>query len=152
MDNLQNNQENTQSNLTPNDTRKIFFDAWQKERCNELLTPLEAMIVDVLQRHPEYHELFATQEAFENYQANLKPGEPNPFFHLSLHIAILEQVGADKPRGIKNIYTILVRRSGDKTEAEHQMIEVLAKALYSAHQSTGMADEQVYLENLKKLL
>lgn len=152
MDNVQNSQDNTQNNLNPNDTRKVFFEAWQKELCNELLTPLEAIIVDVLKRHPEYHNIFSDQEAFENAQANLKQGEPNPFFHLSLHVAILEQVGADKPQGIKDIYARLVRKTGDMTEAEHKMIEVLAKALYSAHQSSGMADEQVYLENLKRLL
>ena len=139
-------------NLNPQDTRKVFFDAWQKELRSEILTPLESIIVDVLKRHPEYQGIFSHQEAFENYQINLKQGEPNPFFHLSLHVAILEQVGADKPLGIKNIYERLVRKTGDVTEAEHMMIEVLAKALYSAHQSSGEADEQVYLENLKKLL
>tara|TARA_R110002110_G_scaffold166602_2_gene367343 strand:+ start:97557 stop:97985 length:429 start_codon:yes stop_codon:yes gene_type:complete len=139
-------------NLNPQDTRKVFFDAWQKELRSEILTPLESIIVDVLKRHPEYQGIFSHQEAFENYQINLKQGEPNPFFHLSLHVAILEQVGADKPLGIKNIYERLVRKTGDVTEAEHMMIEVLAKALYSAHQSSGEADEQVYLENLTRLL
>lgn len=140
-------------NVNHQDTRKVFFAAWQKEIHGELLTPLESIIVDVLKRHPEYQGIFSHQEAFENFQINLKQGEPNPFFHLSLHVAILEQVSADRPQGIKNIYARLVRKTRDTTEAEHKMIEVLAKTLYSAaHQSAGVADEQAYLEDLKQLL
>lgn len=139
-------------NLNPHDTRKVFFDAWQKELHGQPITPLEAIIVDVIKRHPEHQHIFSHQEAFENFQINLNKDEPNPFFHLSLHVAILEQVGANKPHGIQNIYQRLTTKLGDKTEAEHKMIEVLAHALYTANQSTGMADEAIYLENLKRLL
>lgn len=139
-------------NLNHKDTRKVFFDAWQKELHGQPLTALEAIIVDVLKRHPEYQSIFSHQEAFENFQINLNQGDHNPFFHLSLHVAILEQVGANRPQGIKEIYKRLCQKHRDNTEAEHKMMEILAHALYTANQATGVADEKIYLENLRRLL
>ncbi|MCS5708840.1 DUF1841 family protein [Candidatus Berkiella cookevillensis] len=139
-------------NFNHQDTRKVFFEAWQKELHSQPVTPLEGIIVDVLKRHPEYQSIFSHQEAFENFQINLKNGGVNPFFHLSLHVAILEQVNANRPNGIKEIFVRLHNKYHDQTEVEHKMMEVLAQLLHdAAHKPEFLADDSEYLERLKRL-
>lgn len=134
------------------DTRKVFFDAWQKELHGQPVTPLESLIIDVIKRHPEYQAIFSHQEAFEKEQLNQKPGEPNVFFHLSLHVAIMEQIQSNRPQGIQAIYQKLLNKLQDQTTAEHKMMEVLAHLLHdAAHQPDLMANDQAYLERLKRL-
>ena len=134
------------------DTRKIFFEAWQKELHSQPVTPLEDIIIDVIKRHPEYQSIFSHQESFENFQLKLNSHEPNPFFHLSLHVAIVEQVQADKPQGITEIYKRLMNKYHDQTDVEHKMMEVLAHLLHDAARNPAlMADDQAYVERLNRL-
>lgn len=134
------------------DTRKVFFEAWQKELHAKPVTALENIIIDVLKRHPEYQSIFSHQEAFENFQLNNNTHEPNPFFHLSLHVAILEQVQSNRPAGVAEIYKRLLNKYHDQNDVEHKMMEVLAQLLHdAAHTPELIANDQAYLDRLNKL-
>lgn len=140
-----------QSTFNRNDTRKVFFDAWQKEIHSQPVTPLESIIIDVIKRHPEYQSIFSHQETFENFQLSQNSNQPNPFFHLSLHVAIIEQIQSDRPQGIRDIYKRLLNKYHDQTEAEHKMMEVLANLLHDAAQNPAlMADDREYIDRLKR--
>src|SRR5579872_2059838 len=82
--------------------RKIFFDVWNKHQNKELLEPLEAHILSVILQHPEYHDLL---NQAKNLEQNFS--EQNPFLHMSLHLALEEQIKTDRPAGIKAIYAKL---------------------------------------------
>ena len=43
-------------NPSRDEVRQFFCGAWRKHRQAEILTPLEAMAVDWMQLHPEYHD------------------------------------------------------------------------------------------------
>ena len=140
-------------NQDPKALRKVYFEAWQKELKGEDTSPLEAMIVDIIKRHPEYQPIFTHPESFENLQDEKIPLDHNPFFHLGLHVTILEQLGADKPTGIRTIYAQLLKKHGDQTLTEHKMMECLAKALvFSFQKGNETQSEHFYLESLKRLL
>src|SRR5580698_8184444 len=97
--------------------RKVFFDVWNKHQNNELLVPLEVQIIAIIIQHPEYH-------AFLNHPENLEQDhllEQNPFFHMSLHLALQEQITMDRPAGIKAIYAKLCIKFQDTHLAEHKM-------------------------------
>ena len=136
----------------PNALRTVYFEAWQKALNHKPLSPMEAIIVDILNRHPEYQPLFST---LENFQAVLEEKfalDHNPFFHLALHITIAEQTGADKPKGIRGYYQKLLKKYGDKTVAEHKMIECLAKVLVDSYQRGEDANEEIYLAAIARLV
>jgi hypothetical protein len=136
----------------PQALRKVYFEAWQKEIKGQPTSPLEAMIVDIIKRHPQYHGIFSHPESFENLQNEKFPLDHNPFFHLALHVTIMEQVGANKPDGIRQIYAKLLKKHQDQTETEHKMMECLAKVLMTSFQTDSDASEQIYLESLKRLV
>jgi hypothetical protein len=128
--------------------RRRYLDAWRKSREHLPLEPLEAQIADVVAQHPEYHALLADEQSLATDFAG---GAGNPYLHLGLHMALREQVGTDRPAGIAAIHRALAQRLGSAHAAEHRMMEVLATALWEAQRRGAPADEQAYLELLRRL-
>lgn len=144
---------NTNNSNDPSKLRKVYFDAWQKHLNGALLMPMEAMIVDLIATHPEYHPLFAVQENFERYEQEKFALDHNPFFHLGLHLAIREQVMTDKPAGIRRLYQQLCARHGDAVAAEHQILPCLARLLTEQFNPLDQqSNDATYLEAIQKML
>lgn len=132
--------------------RRYFREAWQKSRAGEALIPLQQLIVAVIHEHPEYHALLESDE--ETLERDFVPdqGESNPFLHMGMHITLQEQIGTDRPPGIRGYYQQAVAKWGDSHRAEHQLMECLGKMLWEAQRDNRMPDEQAYLECICKLL
>jgi len=131
--------------------RRVFLDAWRKHKNQQPLEPIEHLIASLIADHPEYHPLFDSPETALDREWMPEQGESNPFLHLSMHIGIQEQVGADHPSGITNLYRQLVQHYGSAHAAEHEMMECLGRALWEAQRSGKLPDEQSYLECLRRL-
>jgi hypothetical protein len=132
-----------------NELRKMYVDAWQKNRDDVPMSPLESQIADVVALHPEYHGALGDDGLERDYTPT--EGETNPFLHMGLHLGIREQVSTNRPAGIAKIYKTLTHRLGDPHDAEHQMIECLAETLWEAQSQNSAPDEQQYLERLRRL-
>jgi hypothetical protein len=76
----------------------------------------------------------------------------NPFYHLGLHLSLLEQISTDRPQGIRELYRQYLHQHGEVHRAEHAMIEVLEAALWEAQARNRMADDPAYLEALRARL
>ncbi len=131
--------------------REMFFSAWQKHLQHETLEPMEKQIVTLLEEHPEYHEL-VQDPANKDKDFTPEHGQLNPFLHLSLHLALREQVGTDRPKGIASVTRSLLLKHGDGHTVEHIMIECLGEFLWDAQRAQREPDELAYLEKLKTLL
>ena len=131
-----------------NELRKMYADAWQKQRAEQALSPLEAQIAAVIAEHPEY-EPAVTGDLDKDY--TVAGGETNPFLHMGLHLGIREQVATNRPAGIRTIFEQLATRLGDAHAAEHRMIDCLAEAMWTAQRENRPPDELQYLESLRKL-
>jgi hypothetical protein len=121
---------------TKDDVRRFFREAWRKHRAAELLTPIEALALDWIIEHPEYHDDLA--HSGDDVEYRVEDGRANPFLHLSMHLAIAEQLSIDQPPGIRAAYERLVRRRGDKHRAAHDVMECLGEVVWAA-QRTGQA-------------
>jgi len=133
------------------ETRQVYINVWQKMQTKQLLEPMEAMIADVIQSHPEYHPMLSNQESAQQAEFSPEAGQNNPFLHMGMHIALREQAGTDRPPGINAIHQQLCQKK-DQHEAEHAMMECLGQALWLAQQNQAMPDDATYLDCLKKLL
>jgi hypothetical protein len=71
---------------------------------------------------------------------------------MSLHLALREQVGTDRPVGIASITRSLLLKHGDGHTVEHLMIEKLGLSLWEAQRQERAPDELAYLESLRQLL
>lgn len=131
--------------------RQSYVDAWRKHLERSPLTPLEALIVDVLALHPEYQPLMRDAAAARAFDpaAGL---ENNPFLHMGLHLAVREQVSVDRPPGVRALLDSLTARRGNAHDAEHVLMESLAETLWEAQSRGGAPDERRYLELARRRL
>lgn len=133
------------------DLRRGWIDAWKRGRESALLTPLESQIVAVVREHPEYVDWLEAGEVALARDFSPADGAVNPFLHLSMHLAVREQVGTNRPAGIAQVHARLAARLGGAHAAEHAMMEALGEALWNAQRSGRMPDESAYLESLERL-
>jgi Domain of unknown function (DUF1841) len=129
--------------------RQMYLEAWQRRQDGLPLTALQAQLADVIELHPEYHRLLTADALDRDWQP--EQGESNPFLHMGMHLALREQVGTDRPPGIREVHARLSRAHGGAHEAEHRMMEPLGAALWDAQRQGRAPDEQAYLAALRAL-
>lgn len=134
-----------------NQLRQYYVDVWHKAREGQPLEPLEQMIADVIRQHPEYHAVLGDAERALGKEYLPEAGESNPFMHMGMHIAIHEQLNADRPAGMRELYQKICARQGDAHEAEHRIMECLAEMMWQAQRQGSAPDEARYLQSLKEL-
>ena len=132
-----------------NQAREFFFQVWDKLKNQRPLEPIEAIISDVIMQHPEYHVYLDNKEESKEHDFTPEQGMTNPFLHMGMHIAIKEQVSADRPSGIHSLYKILITKADSIHDIEHKMMECLGQCLWEAQHNNGFPDENKYLECLK---
>ena len=132
---------------TREQVRETFFGAWRKYRAGEPLVGIEAVAVDVVLAHPEYHAILDDPE---RHRERDYVDEGNPFLHMSLHMALEEQLSIDQPPGIAARFAQLVRRTGERHGAVHEAIECLAETIWRAQRNNAPPDGDAYLACLER--
>jgi hypothetical protein len=135
---------------TRDQVRQFFIDTWARHRRGEPLEPLQCMALEVIALHPEYHGLLERPERFRDRDYAPETGTLNPFLHLSLHLAVSEQLSIDQPRGIRAQFERMLAALGDRHAALHALLECLGETLWQAQRLGGAPDESAYLECLRR--
>ena len=130
---------------TREQAREMFFGAWRKYRAGEPLAGIEALALEVVLLHPEYHEALSHPERSGDKDYF---DESNPFLHMSLHVALEEQLSIDQPPGIARRFQALLSKFQDRHEALHQALECLAETVWQAQRSRAAPDAAAYLDCL----
>ena len=125
--------------------RQFFCESWRKHRQRLILEGAEATAADLIAEHPEYHALLDNPEAAIEQEFTPEGGQMNPFLHLSLHLAIAEQVSIDQPHGIKAAYFAL-RQKMEVHDAEHAIMECLGETIWRSQRDKAPMDGEAYLE------
>lgn len=144
-------------NPSRDQARRFLIEAWHKHLQHLPTTPLELIAADLVGLHPEYHALFGQADSSpEEVDALLarewtpEQGESNPFLHLSLHLAIEEQLSIDQPPGIRSLFEQLCRQHGERHNALHDVMECLAETIWQAQRSNGPPDTTAYLACMQR--
>lgn len=136
-------------NPSRDEVRQFFFDSWAKFKARQPLTDLEAIAIEVIQMHPEYHGVLEAPERYRQQDYFPEMGETNPFLHMSLHLSILEQIAIDQPPGIAAAYAALQRKHGDKLQAQHDLMDCLAETVWRAQRDRQPPDAEAYLDCMR---
>ena len=130
--------------------RKLFIYSWDKFVNNKPLTALEEQIARIIELHPKYHKQITLDNIDKDYSP--KMGQINSFFHISLHLAVIEQVQTNRPFGITNVYQQLLNKyNNDEHKVHHIMIDYLAEEMWKSQKYNTLPDEQNYLTKLQEL-
>jgi hypothetical protein len=135
---------------TRDEARTFLADAWRKHRAREPLAPIEAITVDIIAAHPEYHLLLESAPTADPRDFLPEAGEANPFLHLHLHLALAEQLSIDQPPGIVAAYRQLLSRHGEPMAAQHAAIDCLAETLWRSQRDNLPPDGEAYLECVRR--
>ena len=138
-------------NPTRDQARDFLFESWRKRREKELLTPIEDLIGQLIEKHPEYHGLLENAEKNQQREFHVEQGEANPFLHLMMHLTIEEQISIDQPTGIRRHFVRLTQKFDSEHEAQHKMMDCLGEMLWDAQQSQTQPDATIYLSCLENI-
>ena len=135
---------------TRDEARQFLVDAWRKYRAAEPLSGLEQQAVPLIAMHPEYHAVLESPERHVARDYKPEEGDVNPFLHLSLHLAVAEQLAIDQPPGIVAHYERLRSARGDAHAALHAIVECLGEVIWQAQRTGAGPDADVYLDCLAR--
>lgn len=127
------------------EVRRFFCEAWRKHGERMPLTALESMALEWILLHPEYHATLAAPAQALEAEFGAETGRTNPFLHLSLHLAVAEQLQIDQPPGIRAAFQRLAVHTGSPHEAAHALIECLAEVLWRSQRDGTPPDGAAYL-------
>jgi hypothetical protein len=135
---------------TRDEARKFVIDAWRKHRAGEPLSALEATAARLVGMHPEYHAIIESPALYTDRDYRPEHGAVNPFLHLSLHLAVAEQLAIDQPRGIVAHFERLRAARGDAHAALHDIVECLGEVMWQAQRLRTGPDAALYLDCLAR--
>ncbi|MGV8990885.1 MAG: DUF1841 family protein [Thiobacillus sp.] len=139
-------------NPSRDQVRQFFFDVWAKYRAGQPLAGAEQPALDAVLAHPEYHGILDQPERFQERDYLPEAGETNPFLHLSMHLAIAEQLSVDQPPGIRERYQQLITLQGDEMDAQHAIMECLGEMIWQVQRHQTAFDSAAYLRCLDQQL
>jgi len=129
--------------------RQFLIESWQKRRSKLPATALETLAADIVEWHREYHPLLEATDATTR-EWTPEHGQTNPFLHLSLHLAIEEQLSIDQPPGIRRALNQLEQRTGDRHLALHAILDCLGETMWRAQRDGKPPDGEAYLECIRR--
>lgn len=130
--------------------RDLFFDTWRKYRGGEAIAGVETLALEAILLHPEYHRVLEAPGRYREQEYFPELGEPNPFLHLSLHVALEEQLSIDQPAGVRERFARIVSKSADRHAALHAALDCLAEMVWRAQRDAAVPDAAGYLICLDK--
>ena len=135
---------------TRDEARRFMIGAWAKFRAGEPLSDMERIVASLVAMHPEYHALLEDGERHVERDWTPEGGAANPFLHLSLHLAVAEQLAIDQPPGIRAEFERIRTARGDEHAALHAVLECLGETMWQAQRLGTGPDATVYLGCLRR--
>jgi hypothetical protein len=132
------------------ETRRFLAGAWTKFRAGAPLAPLERLAAGLIAQHPEYHPLLEDAERHLDRDYRPEAGETNPFLHLSLHLAVAEQLAIDQPAGIRAQFERLRASRASEHDALHALVECLGEVIWQSQRTATPPDAALYLSCLER--
>lgn len=134
-----------------NELRQTFYTAWSNFNKKAPLQPLEQVIVNIIQLHPEYHALLEDEATIDqDFTPEMKG--TNPFLHMSMHIAIQEQLSTNRPANLQQVYQALLAKHQDAHHIEHMLMECLGQMIWQAQRDQDEPNEEHYISCIDKLI
>jgi hypothetical protein len=141
---------------TRDEVRHFFCSAWRLHREGRPASAQERSAIACILEHPEYHDLLDDPQRALSREFPVEGGRENPFLHLSMHLALLEQESIDQPAGIRAVLEALRQRLGERHAAAHQAMECLGEILWRTQRGTLAPDIAIinheYLDCLQRRL
>ncbi len=132
------------------DVRRFFCGVYAKARTPATLEPMEMLVSQWIDEHPEFHAELSDVDAALARMHEVDSTRENPFLHLSMHLSISEQCSIDQPRGIRQAVELLSHKLNSLHEAHHRTMECLGRMVFESQRSGRMPDGGVYIDCVQR--
>jgi hypothetical protein len=132
------------------DVRRFFCGVYAKARTSTPLEPMEMLVSQWIDEHPEFHAELSDVDAALARMHEVDSTRENPFLHLSMHLSISEQCSIDQPRGIRQAVELLSHKLNSLHEAHHRTMECLGRMVFESQRSGRMPDGGVYIDCVQR--
>jgi hypothetical protein len=130
--------------------RRFFCGVYAKAQTSVPLEPMEMLVSQWIEEHPEYHAELADVDAALASMLKADASLENPFLHLSMHLSISEQCSIDQPRGIRQAVELLTHKLNSLHDAHHQAMECLGRMIYESQKAGRMPDGEAYIDCVQR--
>ena len=134
---------------TRDEARRFLSDAWNKFRAGQPLSALEQRVVEIVSLHPENHAIVERVDDHLDREWTPEAGTMNPFLHLSLHLAVAEQLAIDQPPGLRAQFERLREAHGEH-DALHAVLDCLGETMWQAQRMNAAPDGEAYVECVRR--
>lgn len=134
------------------DARQFYFETWRKYLQKMPLAGAERIALTIIHEHPEFHDILTQAERYRSQDYPPEIGATNPFLHLSMHLALQEQLAIDQPQGVRLYYQRMVSKHGAVDSAQHEMMDCLGEMIWQAQHQQSAFDPKIYFNCLDKKL
>ena len=128
------------------DVRRFFCGVYAKARAGQTLEPMEMLVSQWIDEHPEYHATLADVDAALATMTERSESQDNPFLHLSMHLSISEQCSIDQPRGIRQAVELLTARRQSLHQAHHEVMDCLGRMVWESQRAGRAPDGAAYID------
>ncbi len=131
--------------------RRYMHRIWEYAKNNKLdeLSEEEQAIGKLMLEHEEYHNQFEFTDVMEDYP--FYPGkEVNPFFHITIHVIVENQLKAKDPIEAYQFYNAMRRKKISHHETIHLIGSILVPLLFQLLKRQEPFDNELYKRLLKK--
>ena len=132
------------------DVRTFMCGVYAKGRAGQVMEPMEQLVWQWIQLHPEYDSALADLPAALQRMGESEAATENPFLHLSMHLTISEQCSIDQPRGIRQAVELLTARRDDLHQAHHEVMECLGTMIWESQRSGRPPEGHAYIDAIQR--
>jgi len=126
-----------------------FQRIWEISQAGGDLEGEDARLAEVMERHPEYHDIWQKAEVLGPDEVLVD--EVNPFMHAAVHTAVENQLAAGSPPETAEALEALMKAGYSRHEAIHFIGAVVTDEIYNVLKENRPADNDVVAANMRDL-
>jgi len=127
--------------------RKRIQEVWHKVKEKKELSPEDDRLAKILLEHREYEKIW------EEIPANPEKETQgvNPYLHVSLHLAIENQIAEENPRQVRRYLSRKLARGVDRHEIIHEIAAIFCESLFDTLKYQKPFDRMRYIQRLEEM-
>jgi hypothetical protein len=131
--------------------RARLAEIWRQAREDvDQLRGEERVLADQMLAHNEFRKVWDTIETVGDHMFDPKK-EANPFLHISMHVALENQIASNDPPETRETFERLVEGGMDPHEAKHAILRVLIHEIWNILSQHERFNRERFCKELAKL-
>jgi len=127
--------------------RKKIQEVWRRVKEEKELSREDDRLAKILLEHREYQEIWEKIP----FDPEKETGGVNPYLHVSLHLAIENQLAEENPRQVSRYLSKKLAQGIDRHEIIHEIAAAFCESLFDTLKYQKPFDRVKYIQRLEEM-